>query len=251
MSYQSIGKLRLEKPYRTANPGVMDKKRLDNLDRVRRRIVERAAEVGTDLKALSKSLDKNVAYLHAFIWKGTPRKLDGDDRRKLATLLDVHEGELVAGGVVPQYMPTTERVVGVEYARLPVYDIKASAGRGSLVDDGEPVSWRLFEMDWIRGLAGTKLENLAVIRVAGDSMWETLHDGDHVLVDRSRKVLAQPGIFVLQLDGQLIVKRVSMDFQTRAVTIVSDNPKYPQQSVDAPERLEVVGRVVWLGRSVG
>lgn len=232
----------------------MDQKRIvkaEKLDPVRRRILERVAEMGTDLKALSKSLDKNISYLHAFIWKGSPRKLDGDDRKKLADLLEVHEAELGAGGVVPQSAATAEKVVGVEYARLPVYDIKASAGRGSLVEDGEPIGWRLFEMNWIRDIAGTKLGNLAVIRVAGDSMWETLHDGDHVLIDRARRALAQPGIFVLKLDDQLIVKRVTMDFQSKAVSIISDNPRYGVQTVDSASRLDVVGRVIWLGRSVG
>ena len=254
MSYSSIGNLQLEKSYRGQDPAAMDaarQKKLDQLDPARRRIVERANELDTTLKALSKQLGKNESYLHQFVWRGQPRKLDGDDRLTLAALLEVHEGELTPGGVVPTYMPTVTKIEGIEYARLPVYDIKASAGRGSLVDDGEPISWRLFEMNWVRGLGSAKLENLAVIEVDGDSMWETLHDGDHVLVDRSRKALAQPGIFVLNLEGQLIVKRVSMDFQTKAVTIISDNPRYPQQVVDAPNKLDVVGRVVWLGRNIG
>lgn len=225
--------------------------RLAKLDPVRRRIVDRAAELGTDLKALSLALGKNVSYLHGFITKGSPRKLDGDDRKKLAALLNVPEGALQPGVTVSDHMATVERVVGIEYARLPLYDIRASAGRGSLVEDGEPIGWRLFEMGWVRAIAGAKLDKLAVVQVAGDSMQETLHDGDHVLVDRGRRALAQPGIFVLSLDGELIVKRISMDLQTRALTVISDNPRYPAQVVDGPDRLVVVGRVIWLGRNVG
>jgi len=227
------------------------KDRLEKLDPVRRLIVERAAKIGSDLKALSKALDKNQTYLHQFVTKGTPRKLDGDDRKKLADLLEVDERALMPGALTPDHMASIERVVGIDYARIPLYDIRASAGRGSLAADGEPIGWRLFEMDWIRGIAGTKLDQLAVVKVSGDSMWDTLHDGDHVLVDRGRRALAQPGIFVLALDSELIVKRVSMDFQTRAVSIISDNPKYPAQVVDDADRLRVVGRVIWLGRGVG
>lgn len=225
--------------------------RLQNLDPVRRLIRDRAEELGTDLKALSLQLEKNQSYLHQFITKKSPRKLDGDDRKKLATLLRLPEAALIQGAAVPEYSASIERVVGVDYARIPLYDIRASAGRGSLAADGEPIGWRLFEMDWIRSIAGTKLDQLAVVKVSGDSMWDTLHDGDHVLVDRGRRALAQPGIFVLALDAELIVKRVSMDFQSRAVTIISDNAKYPPQMVDDPELLRVVGRVIWLGRGVG
>lgn len=225
--------------------------RLENLDPLRRLIRDRAEACGTDLKTLSLQLDKNPSYLHQYITKGTPRKLDGDDRKKLASLLGLDEAALKPGGSVREFSASIERVVGVEYARIPLYDIRASAGRGSLAADGEPIGWRLFEMDWIRSIAGTKLDQLAVVKVSGDSMWDTLHDGDHVLVDRGRRALAQPGIFVLALDAELIVKRVSMDFQSRAVTIISDNPKYPPQMVDDPELLRVVGRVIWLGRSVG
>jgi phage repressor protein C with HTH and peptisase S24 domain len=142
-------------------------------------------------------------------------------------------------------------IIGVGLGAYVLYRALRARDRGSLAADGEPIGWRLFEMDWIRGIAGTKLDQLAVVKVSGDSMWDTLHDGDHVLVDRGRRALAQPGIFVLALDSELIVKRVSMDFQTRAVSIISDNPKYPAQVVDDADRLRVVGRVIWLGRGVG
>ncbi len=227
------------------------KDRVSKLDPVRRLIVERAAEVGTDLKALSKALDKNVSYLHTFVTKGTPRKLDGDDRKRLADFLDLPEAALKDGQVAHVQLPSVEIVRGVEYARIPMHDIRAAAGTGVEVEDSEPIGWRLFDSGWLKSVTLSKLPALRVIQVAGDSMTDTLANGDQVLVDLGQKALAREGIFVLRLDGELIVKRVQKSFQSGAVTIKSDNPRYDAEVITDPDRLDVVGRVVWLGRSIG
>lgn len=227
------------------------KDRLAKLDPVRRLIVERAAEVGTDLKALSAQLGKNVSYLHSFVTKGTPRKLDGDDRARLAELLELPEASLKDGQAHRAQVPSIETVKGVEYARLPMHDIRASAGAGIPVEDSEPTGWRLFDHNWLKSVTLSKLPALRVIQVAGDSMLDTLSNGDHVLVDLNQRSLAREGIFVLRLDGELIVKRIQKSFQTGSVTIKSDNPRYDPEVISDPERLQVVGRVVWLGRAIG
>jgi phage repressor protein C with HTH and peptisase S24 domain len=87
-----------------------------------------------------------------------------------------------------------------------------------------------------------------MIRVEGDSMSPTLEDGDEILVDRDhRRVEARGGIFVLRLDGVLMVKRLRS--AVGGVEIVSDNPAYPPRVVPA-RAIDVVGRVAWLSRAI-
>lgn len=252
MSYQSIANLRLDKSYRPETIAAM-KDRLAKLDPVRRLIVQRAAEVGTDLKALSGALGKNVSYLHTFVTKGSPRKLDGDDRKRLADLLEIPETALKPGGtqVAEALAPSIETIRGVEYARIPTHDIRAAGGLGVAVDDSDPIGWRLFESSWLKTITPSKLPSLRVIQVAGDSMTDTLANGDHILVDLAQRTLAREGIFVLRLDGELIVKRVQKSFSDGSVTIRSDNARYAPEVISDPDRLDVVGRVVWLARSIG
>jgi phage repressor protein C with HTH and peptisase S24 domain len=87
-----------------------------------------------------------------------------------------------------------------------------------------------------------------MIRVEGDSMAPTLEDGDEILVDRdARRVEARGGIFVLRMDGVLMVKRLRT--AVGGVEVGSDNPAYPPRVVPARE-IEVIGRVAWLSRAI-
>ena len=46
---------------------------------------------GTSLSALSRMLGRNVAYLHQYVRRGTPRDLPERERRVLAAFFDVEE----------------------------------------------------------------------------------------------------------------------------------------------------------------
>ena len=78
------------------NAGVTPKHRGRRPDRpaptgVRKLIQDRVQEVGLNLAALSRAVGKNTAYVHQFIYNGTPRRLDGDTRKTLASLLELDE----------------------------------------------------------------------------------------------------------------------------------------------------------------
>ena len=142
-------------------------------------------------------------------------------------------------------------IEGDTYARLPLYDIRAQAGRGSLAYDGDPIGWRVFDLNWVKTVSRAPIDQLKVVEVSGDSMEPTLYKGDHVLVDLGNRAIAQHGLFVLRLDESLMVKRVQKSFATGAIRIISDNPKYEPEEIDESDRLDVIGRVVWIGRNVG
>ena len=91
---------------------------------------------------------------------------------------------------------------------------------------------------------------LAVIQVDGDSMENTLHHGDHVLVDRSQARYGRDGIYALDIGDGLQVKRVAMHPVKKLLTIKSDNPAYPAWAGIKPGDVRFVGRVIWLGRQV-
>jgi len=131
---------------------------------------------------------------------------------------------------------------------IPIYDIRASAGAGALAEDGEPTGFQPYRES---ELARYAHEYLAVIQVGGDSMWETLHDGDKVLVNRAETRIVRPGIYILGYEGQLIVKRCQRNLETGAVIVASDNPDYETFVVKDPDVLDVIGRVVWIGRALG
>lgn len=135
------------------------------------------------------------------------------------------------------------------YAGVPVFDVRISAGGGSIADDEGPKHYLMFRRDWLKSISRTPSQ-LCVLEVSGDSMWETLHDGDHTLVDQSQKNPSREGLYVLRLDDALVVKRISMHPVNKTLTIKSDNPSYPTYNDIKPEDVYIFGRVVWIGRRI-
>jgi phage repressor protein C with HTH and peptisase S24 domain len=95
------------------------------------------------------------------------------------------------------------------------------------------------------------VHRLFVLEVSGDSMWETLHDGDHALVDPGQTNPRREGLYVIRIDDMLQVKRLSMHPVNKLLTVKSDNPAYRTYDNIKPDDIAIMGRVVWIGRSLG
>lgn len=198
-------------------------------------------ERGEDYASLSRLIGRNPAYMQQFIKRGTPRVLAEGDRRLLARYFGVSE-ELL--GAPPAEEPEGRVVV-------PELDVGASAGPGALPGDERPKSRIAFDSKWLRAMGVGDVRQAAIIRVEGDSMVPTLADGDEILVDRSDGAgRLRDGIYVLRMDGALIVKRLAVNPAARTLSIRSDNEAYPSWPDCAPDAVDIVGRVVWAGRKV-
>jgi phage repressor protein C with HTH and peptisase S24 domain len=132
---------------------------------------------------------------------------------------------------------------------VPVFDVAASAGNGHTVDR-EPVAYSLaFPPSYLKRLTSSSPSNLAIITVKGDSMEPTLLDDDIVLIDLSKRSLSFDGLFVLQYDDALHVKRVGRSPKPGHITIISDNRLFPAYEAAASD-VTPIGKVLWYGRKV-
>ncbi|VVT19064.1 LexA family transcriptional regulator [Erythrobacter sp. EC-HK427] len=199
-------------------------------------LAEAAREKGTSLAALSRMIGRNNTYLQQYITKGSPRKLEEEDRRMLAAFLGLDESSL--GG--PQDK-SYDKQRGGEWIDVPRLDIDASAGPGAAAAQEIPFDAFRFSKRWLKeqGLDGARL---SAIRVVGDSMEPLLREGDEVLVDR-RDQPFRDGVHVVRLDDSLLVKRVASQGAGR-FSLLSQNLSYPPIQV-AAEDLQIIGRVVW------
>lgn len=135
-------------------------------------------------------------------------------------------------------------------ALVPVYDVAASAGLGSLVDQETEVYSLAFPPNYLRKLTSSSPKNLAIISVKGDSMEPVLLDDDIVLLDASKVNLSFDGLFVLRFNDALHVKRVGRSAKRGYITIISDNRDlYPPFEAHITD-VEAVGKVLWYGRKV-
>ncbi|MCA8896196.1 MAG: S24 family peptidase [Amphiplicatus sp.] len=191
--------------------------------------------------AISRLLGRNQTYIQQFIKRGSPRKLEEEDRRTLAAFFGVDEQ--VLGGPPP--------LLSDGFISVPILDVDASAGFGAHAADEHGQARLGFEASWLRRLTNAKAPSLSIIRVMGDSMAPTLHDGDEVLVDASDGAARlRDGIYVMRTDDTLVVKRVALKPGTKAITIASDNAAYPSWHDVDRASIQFVGRVIWFGRTV-
>ncbi|SPJ35232.1 LexA family transcriptional regulator [Kushneria phyllosphaerae] len=128
------------------------------------------------------------------------------------------------------------------YSQILIYDIEASAGSGRLFDDELVETTIQFDTEQLQR-DGLDPAQVVGVRVRGDSMGETLHDGDRVLVDRSSRT--PDGVFLLRMDDGLRIKRVQR-VAGGGWMLISDNARYQPELVDplSNQNVEIIGECV-------
>lgn len=137
------------------------------------------------------------------------------------------------------------------YVQVPHYDVRASAGNGTVVHEENVVDHLVFKRDWVMRSMGLDPKRLALIDVRGDSMSPTINDGDLILLDTREGQQTTEGIYAINLAGGLLVKRLRLRL-SGAVEVISDNERYGTETINGDQlaQLHIVGRVVWQGRRI-
>jgi hypothetical protein len=121
-------------------------------------------------------------------------------------------------------------------------EVSASAGGGAYNDD-EAYEPLMLEAGFVESLGGEReLKHIEAINVSGDSMEPTFSYGDIIFINRSKRDIGRGGIFTINTEAGLFVKRIQKRIDGK-IDIISDNKDYPMQTAH-PREVEVVGRVV-------
>mgnify|MGYP000698071635 CR=1 FL=1 len=195
--------------------------------------------------------------------EGTYRSLMKNENPTLATLLSIAERTGVSvgwlaneeGPMVPASVPLLpygadiERVSG-DFALVPRLDVQASAGDGRIAITDDPLEYLAFQRGWLKG-RGINPEKARILTARGDSMEETIRDGDVLLIDTSIDRIKDNAIYIVVYGDMVLVKRVHGRING-SLQLISDNPRYPPEEVSAGEvdQLNIAGRVMWFGRTI-
>ena len=202
----------------------------------RETVAAMADRMGTSLAALSRMIGRNPAYLQQFVQRGSPKRLDEEARARLAAFFGIEEARLGAP-------PRDAGMIAVR--RIDAY---AAAGPGGIVEDDRVIGEERIDPR-VAARLGVTPDALTMITARGESMEPLIHDGDALFVDTGdRRLSSRAGLFVLRLDGVLLVKRVArIGLELR---IASDNPAAAAIAPVRADRAEIIGRVVRLARSL-
>ncbi len=158
--------------------------------------------------------------------------------------------DLLAGLASRLSVDTAGAELSQEFALIPGYSIQVAAGSGALPDNEQPSRKLAFRRKWLR-FRGLNEKDLVLVFAKGDSMEPTISDNNTVMIDTSQRELTDGSIYVIRTDHHLIVKRVQT-LWNKGILLLSDNKEYKEQLVEPSEAddLEVIGRVVWIGKDV-
>lgn len=195
------------------------------------------------LAALAKAMRTTVEVLEAGKWRppGEEIEVSEPEFRSEITMEEVDSAFIVT-------KQTSTYLPGFEGLSIPVLAQSGSMGEGvdQLVD--EVVVGRLtVSPDWVSRTIKplTNLKNLRFIHGYGDSMEPTFHDGDIMLVDVGVRDPDIDGIYVLEANERIYIKRVRQRLNGQ-YEVTSDNPIVKTVDDLNDPGVRVCGRVVWV-----
>lgn len=224
------------------------------------------ADVGARMKEIRGSEDQAVFAETLNISTGTLGRYERGERwpdapvlAALALKRDVSADWLLTGAPPKEYSArwvTHGRILAEQiqakyygsesFFLMPLYDIRAAAGYGALVEDQPPTDYRAFSRIWLsQEIRVQPFERLALVTIAGNSMEPDLHDGDVVMIDKGDTEVLREGAYVFFLDGHVFVKRLAL--RGDRLLIISSNGDHAQQELKLLQEhvsFKVIGRVI-------
>ena len=218
--------------------------------------IESAAAMAGGVPSLAEKT--GIAKTTIYGWIKGPGEPRASDLESIANCLELSLDWLIMGTGAPERSQggksdqanQTIAQFAANLVTIPRYAIHASAGGGAVVLSEEVEDYFTVSRDWL-GRYLPKGAKAGIIEARGDSMEPTIADGDILLLDFSisSSVVNDGGVFVISVDGVLLVKRLQVTIDGH-ILIRSDNDLYEQEKVTrefADERITVHAKVVWSG----
>ncbi len=220
-------------------------------------LAERLGELGERVGSVGKLADQvGIPRNTMYTWATGDREPRASDLRRIAERAPCDLLWLLTGvrsslgfaedGAVYVSGPSTPDLVFV-----PRLDIRASAGPGALVETEAADGEIAFRRDLVRSLGVSSPGALRVLAADGDSMEPVIRPGDLLLVDTGIDHVVSEGIYVVLLEGAVLVKRLTID-PKGAIVLVSENPRMPAMTIPRDDRasIHIAGRVVRVIRAL-
>lgn len=163
----------------------------------------------------------------------------------------MHPNERIPGQDVAMRNTGTALAIPPGTVLIDRHDARAAAGRNGVLADTAVIDRIVFSENWVRTVLRRNPQNLALLEAFGDSMEPTIRDGDVIMIDMVVDDLVSGRIYVVDLAGELLVKRIQRRVNGNLL-VMSDNTRYPPEEVSAEEgqHLRIVGEVVWRAQAV-
>ncbi|EKO3996778.1 S24 family peptidase [Vibrio fluvialis] len=133
-----------------------------------------------------------------------------------------------------------------DWCELPVFDVHAAAGAGSLVFSEYQIE-TLIVPNSLLAEFGLAQNSAAIIYVDGNSMEPTLSHKDRLLVDtRELQHPVTDGVYVIRIDDAVYVKRLKWNIPKGIYQVISDNPTYESFEINHKNgrNFKIIGKAI-------
>ena len=139
--------------------------------------------------------------------------------------------------------PGWDDAQGAELVRIPC------ARPATEKDADDATDTIAFSSAWIRGL-DRPAEQLQALKMQGSAMEPSIRPGDLLLIDTGVPAIASLEIHVIEVEGELLVRRLERCLDG-SIVVRTDNDRFAPQVLAGSDRqaLRIVGRVIWKGGS--
>jgi phage repressor protein C with HTH and peptisase S24 domain len=224
-------------------------------NKLNKRLIYARKSKGLKQKELANILKISLPTMNHY--ESGKRSPNSELLSQIAKILECDPGWLLTGeGQIEKKETHTNEPMSSstlnDFVLVPRYNIEASGGKGSVIHSEQIVDHLAFKASWVSKELGADPNNLLLIHTIGDSMEPTLRSGDLLLVDRNKARMKGDGIYLINFDDGLMVKRLEW-MMDGTVVIRGDNTSVSrEQKLTAieMEKLHLLGRVVWVGGKV-
>ena len=204
----------------------------ENLDKVRQFILDQVAKRGREisLKTLSLAVGKNPAYIHQFIFRGSPRHLPEDVRHKLADHLGISEYALRPYSHAPRSSNAL-----ISYIDHP--------SQHEYLDGPWFVPQSFLERSLCPGSMATAGQDIR-LAVVGDCTADFgIAAGDMIMLNTRDRCPLTAGYFALDAGDHIRVRHLEQISPNDRQVMVSGNGPQAYPRLDAQD--DILGRVVF------
>ena len=139
------------------------------------------------------------------------------------------------------------------YCKIPLFNIKASSGHESFINDEEIGADLMFRRDWLERELKSDPDNLFILSAESDSMEPTINHDALLIVDKSIDRIITEGIYILRRGDTILIKRIRK-LSEDTIELISDNPAYGKETIEQSNQPEIIilGKVIyiWSGRKI-
>lgn len=215
-------------------------------------------------KGLTDAAASKLAVGHASLIKNLRMPREGEKRynlpalQRLAEVLDLefYFGPPRDVGLIEQIS-----IDGLEFAHVPLHDASLAAGGGIENSTEAVIDYLAFRRDWLKKI-GVSPSTAVLARIEsgelGESMIPTVHPGDVVLIDTSKRQIPvrrpdykskRAPIYAFRTEMGARVKRLAEIGDM--VVLTSDNPDFGPEFVrkDDWSETSIIGKVMWWGHT--